>query len=89
MYANRHEDRQLGFGQLGFTLIEPLVVIAIIGILTAIAVPMFPGRREKAKTAALVSNARANAAPATPLRVSIPPPQRPAPSSSSSSEAAP
>ena len=36
-----------------------MIVIAIIGILTAIAVPMFMGQREKAKTATLTSNARA------------------------------
>jgi prepilin-type N-terminal cleavage/methylation domain-containing protein len=48
-----------GVGRRGFTLIELLIVIAIIGILTAIAVPMFLGQREKAKTATLTSNARA------------------------------
>lgn len=52
--AKRNHDRR----DLGFTLIEILVVVVIIGVLAAIAIPVFLNQRKKAVDAELKSDMR-------------------------------
>jgi type IV pilus assembly protein PilA len=48
----------LGYGGRGFTLVELLIVIAIIGILATIALPQFSIYKQRAFDAAALSDIR-------------------------------
>ena len=59
MYKTMHNLKNRSKDKKGFTLAELLIVVAIIAVLVAIAVPIFSGQVEKAKEAADAANLRA------------------------------
>jgi len=50
--------RLMGRNNKGFTLVELMVVVIIIGILVTIAIPVYTGAQEKAQITAIQANSR-------------------------------
>lgn len=59
LYIKEIEDRMhIKRSKKGFTLAELLIVVAIIGVLVAISIPIFSGQLEKAREATDAANIR-------------------------------
>ncbi|MCH3944058.1 MAG: prepilin-type N-terminal cleavage/methylation domain-containing protein [Atopobiaceae bacterium] len=66
-YVGRPAMRCREQSDKGFTLLEMLVVVAVIGVLVAIAIPVFTQQKEKAANETDAYNAKADRPPARVL----------------------
>ena len=58
MKKNTKVMKRIGRRNEGFTLAELLIVVAVIGVLVAISIPIFSSQLEKSRRAVDISNAR-------------------------------